>query len=37
MFELMHAMRVRIMTTPAFTGETVIAAILFQGTMDGQA
>jgi fructose-bisphosphate aldolase class I len=37
MFEVMHAMRVRIMTAPAFTGEKVIAAILFEGTMDGQA
>jgi fructose-bisphosphate aldolase class I len=30
-------MRVRIMTAPAFTGAKVIAAILFEGTMDGQA
>jgi fructose-bisphosphate aldolase class I len=37
MFKLMHAMRVRIMTSPAFTGAKVIAAILFEGTMDGQA
>src|SRR3984885_8693995 len=37
MFGLMHAMRVRIMTAPAFTGAKVIAAILFEGTMDGQA
>ena len=37
MFALMHAMRVRIMTAPAFTGAKVIAAILFEGTMDGQA
>jgi fructose-bisphosphate aldolase class I len=37
MFELMHAMRVRVMTAPAFTGEKVIAAILFEGTMDSQA
>jgi fructose-bisphosphate aldolase class I len=37
MFKLMHAMRVRIMTAPAFTGAKVIAAILFEGTMDGQA
>ena len=37
MFKLMHAMRVRIMTAPAFTGEKVIAAILFEGTMDGTA
>ena len=36
MFRLMHEMRVRIMTAPAFTGGKVIAAILFEGTMDGQ-
>ncbi len=35
MFRLMHAMRVRIMTAPAFTGEKIIAAILFERTMDG--
>src|SRR5260370_37833819 len=37
MFRLMHEMRARIMTAPAFTGAKVIAAILFEGTMDGQA
>jgi fructose-bisphosphate aldolase class I len=37
MFRLMHEMRVRIMTAPAFTGAKIIAAILFEGTMDGQA
>jgi fructose-bisphosphate aldolase, class I len=37
MFKLMHEMRVRIMTAPAFTGAKVIAAILFEGTMDGRA
>jgi len=37
MFRLMHEMRVRIMTAPAFNGEKVIAAILFEATMDGQA
>jgi fructose-bisphosphate aldolase class I len=36
MFRLMHEMRVRIMTAPAFTGAKVIAAILFENTMDGQ-
>ena len=36
MFALMHQMRVRIMTSPAFTGDKVIGAILFEGTMDGQ-
>jgi len=34
MFALMHQMRTRIMTSPAFTGERVIGAILFEGTMD---
>ena len=34
MFRLMHAMRVRIMKAPAFTGEKVIGAILFERTMD---
>ena len=37
MFRLMHEMRVRIMTAPSFTGSKVLAAILFEGTMDGQA
>ena len=37
MFTLMHDMRVRIMTSPAFTGAQVLAAILFENTMDGQA
>ncbi len=36
MFALMHAMRVRMMQSPAFTGEKVIGAILFERTMDGQ-
>ena len=35
MFRLMHAMRVRIMTAPSFTGDKVIGAILFERTMDG--
>jgi fructose-bisphosphate aldolase class I len=34
MFTLMHQMRTRIMTSPAFTGERVIGAILFENTMD---
>ena len=37
MFRLMHEMRVRIMTAPAFTGDKVIGAILFERTMDGDA
>ena len=37
MFRLMHDMRVRIITAPAFSGAKVIAAILFERTMDGEA
>ncbi len=37
MFRLMHEMRVRIMTAPAFTGDKVIGAILFERTMDSEA
>jgi fructose-bisphosphate aldolase class I len=37
MFELVHEMRVRIMTAPSFTGAKVLAAILFEKTMDGEA
>jgi fructose-bisphosphate aldolase class I len=37
MFGLMHEMRVRIMTAPAFSGDKVIGAILFEKTMDGEA
>jgi fructose-bisphosphate aldolase class I len=37
MFKLMHEMRVRIMTSPAFTGAKVVGAILFEATMDGNA
>jgi fructose-bisphosphate aldolase class I len=36
MFRLMHEMRARIMTAPAFTGAKVVGAILFEATMDGQ-
>ncbi|MCM2473388.1 fructose bisphosphate aldolase [Rhizobium sp. CG5] len=35
MYRLMHAMRARIMSAPAFTGDKVIGAILFERTMDG--
>ena len=35
MFAQMHAMRVRIMKSPAFQGSKVIGAILFERTMDG--
>jgi fructose-bisphosphate aldolase, class I len=34
MFDLIHQMRSRIITSPAFTGDRVLAAILFQQTMD---
>jgi fructose-bisphosphate aldolase class I len=34
MFELIHAFRTRIMTSSAFTGDKVLAAILFEQTMD---
>ena len=37
MFRMMHEMRVRIMTSPAFTGDKIIGAILFEKTMDGEA
>ncbi len=37
MFRLMHEMRVRIISAPAFTGDKVFAAILFERTMDGEA
>ncbi len=34
MFDLIHRMRTRIVTSPAFTGERILAAILFEQTMD---
>jgi fructose-bisphosphate aldolase class I len=34
MFDLMHAMRTRIMTSSAFDGDRVLGAILFEQTMD---
>jgi fructose-bisphosphate aldolase class I len=37
MFGLIHQMRTRIITSPAFTGDKVIGAILFERTMDGEA
>ena len=36
MFAQIHAMRTRIIKSPAFTGEKVIGAILFERTMDGE-
>ncbi len=35
MFGLIHEMRARIIRSPAFTGDKVIGAILFERTMDG--
>ncbi|WP_010510463.1 fructose bisphosphate aldolase [Komagataeibacter europaeus] len=35
MFALMHEMRVRVITAPAFTGKSILAAILFEQTMNG--
>ncbi len=34
MFAIVHRMRVRIMTSPVFTGERIIGAILFENTVD---
>ena len=34
MFELMHTFRTRIITSPAFTGDHILAAILFERTME---
>lgn len=34
MFDLMHAMRARIMTSPAFDGDRILGVILFEQTMD---
>ena len=36
MFDVMHAMRSRMVQSPAFTGDSVLGAILFEGTMDRQ-
>ena len=36
MFTLMHQMRSRIVNAPAFTGDKVVGAILFEMTMDRQ-
>jgi len=37
MYGLIHAMRVRIITSPSFNGDKVIGAILFERTMEGDA
>lgn len=34
MYDLIHAMRTRIMTSPAFAGQRILGAILFENTMD---
>ncbi|MDH4383158.1 MAG: fructose bisphosphate aldolase [Gammaproteobacteria bacterium] len=34
MYRMVHAMRTRIITTPAFNGDRILAAILFENTMD---
>ena len=34
MFAIVHQMRTRIMTSPSFTGERILGAILFENTMD---
>jgi len=36
MFDLVHEMRTRIITSPAFTSEHILGAILFEKTMDRQ-
>lgn len=36
MFDLVHEMRTRIITSPAFSGDQILAAILFEQTMDRQ-
>ncbi|MFP4634936.1 MAG: fructose bisphosphate aldolase [Nitriliruptoraceae bacterium] len=36
MFDLVHQMRSRIITSPAFEGDRILGAILFEGTMDRQ-
>lgn len=36
MFDRVHAMRTRIITSPAFNGKRIMGAILFENTMDRQ-
>ena len=36
MFDIIHQMRTRIITSPSFTGDRVLGAILFENTMDRQ-
>jgi len=37
MYGLIHKMRTRIVSSPEFTGEKILGAILFERTMDGEA
>jgi fructose-bisphosphate aldolase class I len=37
MYDLVHKMRVRIISSPVFNGGKVLGAILFERTMDGEA
>jgi fructose-bisphosphate aldolase class I len=37
MFDLVHKMRVRIISAPPFNGDKILGAILFEKTMDGEA
>src|SRR5215211_7835147 len=37
MFDLVHKMRVRIISAPPFNGDKLLGAILFERTMDGEA
>ena len=37
MFDLVHKMRVRIISAPPFNGDKILGAILFERTMDGEA
>ena len=34
MFDLVHQMRTRIITSPSFDGDRILGAILFENTMD---
>jgi fructose-bisphosphate aldolase class I len=34
MYDMVHKMRTRIITSPSFTGDKILAAILFENTMD---
>ena len=36
MFDLIHQMRTRIMTSNSFNGDRILGAILFENTMDRQ-